>query len=464
MVASSSQNSVARLELTEEQFAKVRALLAGYAGVALDPPQCRALEAAIARRLAARNEALAHYLDQLAAPSGRAEWQCLTELVLNHETFFFRNQPQLRALSDVLLPEIHRRKPAGEPIRIWSAGCSSGEEAYSLAIVAHETLGQLARPVEIIATDLSSVALARARAGTYRGRALRHVSAERLRRFFLPSPDGYAIEESLRALVRFVAHNLLEPFPAELRDVDVIFCQNVMIYFEADTRRELVARFHRVLADGGLLFLGFSETLWSVSEAFEVREVAQAYVYVRRPAPIDQIRRPEPAERQLSAIRPPAPRRSGLRPTAAEDDRPQLVTPYEQAASLVELARACADRGELATAADEIMHALALDPLNVEAHTLLGIIYGREQQWRQAATALERARYLSPQAPLISFYLADAYRSAGQAGRAAREYRSTLSKLAGHAQHALIDGVAVRWLRDTCELQLRQLQRTAGEE
>src|SRR5207244_8792330 len=107
-----------------------------------DTVRQRLLEVGVADRLSATGDDLASYERRLHGPTGRDELRLLAELVLNHETFFFRNGPHLRALQEVLLPEIHQRKPIGAPIRIWSAGCATGEEAYSLAIVAIETLGQ----------------------------------------------------------------------------------------------------------------------------------------------------------------------------------------------------------------------------------------------------------------------------------------------------------------------------------
>ncbi len=172
--------------LTPELFAHLRDLLAGYSGVHIDESHQRLLEHGLAQRLKATGDNLSAYRRRLAAD--RAELRSLSELLLNHETMFFRNGPHFQALRAVLLPELHRRKPAGEPIRIWSAGCATGEEPYSLAITALETLGQpLGRPVEIWATDLSEPALQKARQSLYRGRSLQNVPNQLLRRHFSPA-------------------------------------------------------------------------------------------------------------------------------------------------------------------------------------------------------------------------------------------------------------------------------------
>jgi chemotaxis protein methyltransferase CheR len=216
--------------LDQAQFERLRDLLAEYGGIFIDRTQQRLLEAALAERLAITGLDLTGYENKLRTALTRQEIQSLIELVLNHETYFFRNEPHLRALRTSLLLQMHRRLPAGHPLRVWSAGCASGEEAYSLAIIALEALGNPPlRPIEIIATDLSEEALRRARVGVYRGRSIQHLSPELLARYFQPSGDGYSVGPAVRALVQFSRVNLLDPFPASLRGLQAIFCQNVTI-------------------------------------------------------------------------------------------------------------------------------------------------------------------------------------------------------------------------------------------
>src|SRR5262245_10700910 len=296
--------------LAPEQFARLRALLASYSVVYVDSARQRVLEAGLAQRLHTTGDDLDSYERRLSGASGRDELRQFAELVLNHETFFFRNMPHLRALREVLLPEIHRRKPVGTPIRIWSAGCATGEEPYSLALTALETLGRpLPRPVEIWATDLSEPALRKASAGVYRGRAIGNLPADLLARYFRPQGEGFAVGDQLRSLVRFEPLNLLEPFPDSAPGVDMIFCQNVTIYFQLETCRRLIARFYDCLPENGLLFLGFSETLWNVFDRFRSREVVGAYVYYKEPERLSPAQLPAP-----SAVRQPQPVRAGQRP------------------------------------------------------------------------------------------------------------------------------------------------------
>lgn len=492
--------------LALEQFASLRDRLADYSGVYLDLARLRLLEHGLAQRLHATGDDWAAYERRIQGPDGRDELRLLAELVLNHETIFFRNGPHLRALREVLLPELHRRKPAGAPIRIWSAGCATGEEPYSLAITVLETLGQpLARPVEIWATDLSELALQKARAGFYRGRALQNLPGDLLARYFTPKADGYLAGDALRALVRFEPLNLLEPFPRYASSIDIIFCQNVTIYFQLKTCQELIARFYGCLPAGGLLCLGFSETLWNIFDRFLSREVAGAYVYYKEtlessapPAASASRRRVATAklDQRPSApgqVRPDArsigdPRdrmfdREALASGRGLSDQAALasgrellaqgktdealralggVSPQSACAphALTLTARAHADRGDLDLAAAEVQRAIEIDALDEEAQLLLGVIFGRQGQWSLAIQQLERARYLSADSALVSFYLAEAYRQDGRIDKAAREYRNTLRKLDVHPPGMLLDGVAVGWLRETCQRQMEYLPRS----
>jgi chemotaxis protein methyltransferase CheR len=493
--------------LTPDQFARLRDRLAEFSGVYLDLARLRLLENGLAQRLQATGDDLAAYERRVQGPGARDELRLLAELVLNHETIFFRNGPHLRALREVLLPEIHRRKPAGAPIRIWSAGCATGEEPYSLAITALETLGQpLARPVEIWATDLSEPALRKAREGFYRGRALQNLPGDLLARYFTPRNDGYMTSDALRALVRFESLNLLDPFPRYAFGVDIIFCQNVTIYFQLKTCQELIARFYDCLPDAGLLFLGFSETLWNIFDRFHSREVAGAYVYYKgalesAPATIEpathQRKGRHQSRRQGALISTPlgtdrsrasrderkaiADRTSHVPPRGQADQAAlasgrellaqgkheealaalRHVSPQSACApeALTLIARAHADRGDLDLAVAEIQRAIEIDMLSEEAHLLLGVILGRQGQWQLAIQQLERARYLRADSALVSFHLAEAYRQAGRVDKAAREYRNTLRKLDPHPPGALLDGVAVGWLRETCQRQIEYLPR-----
>ncbi len=511
--------------LQTEQFTAIRDRLAHYSGVFLDPTAQRVLTTGIAQRMTVTGLSLDGYVKRILHPAGGDEVQRLVELVLNHETIFFRNMVHMQALRDVVLPQLHRRKAAGEAVRIWSAGCATGEEPYSLAIMVLESLGRaLPRPVTIWATDLSEMALEKAQYGVYRGRTLTNVRPELYRRYFEQRGDGWMVRDDVRRLVTFERMNLLEPFPACAHGVDIIFCQNVTIYFQIATFRNLVERFYNVLPEGGMLFLGFSETLWNVFDRLQLREIDGAFVYVKdsrqhRVEPVagrrqqpdrgeaaaqwrglsardngtrhdhEESRRNAPSERSALRKHAQTPLLLGRAQETAsakatgkdgstlnetvERARARLAAGYAEEAlelltqlplagshapcMLVLMAQAHANRGDVELAVAEVRRALELDALSMEAHRLLGILYVQQGQLVEASRQFERARYLDPDAPLVSFHLAETYRQLQRREMALREYRNTVRKLAAQPPDMLLDGVAVHWLRETCERYIRLL-------
>ncbi len=473
------------MTLPPESLSALRDLLARYCGVLLDDARLMTLRSAVERRAEAVRRAPAQYVADLALSADRAELQQLAELLLNHETVFFRNRPHIEALRKTLLPALHATLPPGAPIKIWSAGCATGEEPYSIAITALEALGEpLPRPVEILATDLSAAALDKARHGVYRGRTLANVTPGQRARFFVPAEGGLAVHERVRRLVTFAQHNLLEPFPLAARGTHILFCQNVTIYFSIDTCRTLMARFYDILAEGGTLCLGFSETLWNIFDRLRPVAVDGAFLY--RKDPPRQRATVAPADKRPVS----SPRSGRLRPavqagvgaplftdeTVVHEGRRLIDSGQLEAALdlfaraplagrhapavLALAAQAHANRGDLDLALAEARRALELNPLVTEAHILLGLIYERQQQLPLAIRHFERARYLSTESPLVAFHLAECYRQTGRMTDAVREYRNAERLLATLPPDHLLEGVAAHWLAESCR---RWIDRLDGE-
>ncbi len=505
-MTTSSSKKPAEYPLKPYEFERIRSTLATYSGVYIDQTSQRVMALGLAQRLEATGKPFDEYASYINQMSGLAELHALAELVLNHETVFFRNQPHMQALREVIFRTLHRRKPAGEPIRVWSAGCSTGEEPYSIAITAMEALGKpLPRPVQIWATDLSESALEKARHGIYRGRTLSNVSPDLRQRYFDQRSDMWSVNKLVRELITFEQFNLLHPFPKQAQAVDIIFCQNVTIYFELETFRDLVDRFYHILPEGGYLFLGFSETLWNIYDKFRLQEIASGFIYVKEP-PRPQAE-PEPvptaAKSPLATQPRPQPRPVGSSPSSRSSKvstrRKPLApaAPVQQPSSfshdhtlqrgqelldvgqvdevlnmlykvplngvhapktLALIAQAHANRGDLDVAVAEARRAIALNSLTTEAYILLGVLHARQGQYQAAASQLERARYLEPDIALISFHLAEVYRQMQRKAAAVREYRNTLKKLAEYAPEMLLDGVSVGLLQQTCERYIRLLR------
>ena len=199
-----------------------------------------------------------------------AEAEALFRDLLIGVTRFFRDGEAFEYLEREVIPKLLKEKPAGEPIRIWTAGCSTGEEAYSIAILLVERMKALKRhyPVQIFATDIDSRAIAAARAGLYPASIAVDVSAERLARFFTPEADGsaYRIHKNIRDLLVFSEQDVIKDPP--FSRVDLISCRNLLIYMGAELQKTLIPLFHYALKPGGILFLGTSEGVGEFGDLF----------------------------------------------------------------------------------------------------------------------------------------------------------------------------------------------------
>jgi chemotaxis protein methyltransferase CheR len=209
-----------------------------------------------------------------------AEFDQIYDLVTTNETYFFREPAQLAAFTEEIVPDILARKSIRK-VRIWSAGCSSGEEPYSIAMLLQER-GLYSHSVfEIFASDINQAVLAKARRGLYRENAFRATDPAVRERYFAREADGsWRISDEIRNRVSFGRLNLYdEPRVSLLGHVDIIFCRNVIIYFDEASKRVVVGSFYNRLVDGGYLLLGHSESLISLSTQFKLRHLKNDMVY-----------------------------------------------------------------------------------------------------------------------------------------------------------------------------------------
>ena len=220
------------------------------------------------------------YLHRLRYAGEESEFDHLLDRVTNPETYFFREAEQLAAFSEDLLSEWEQAPPAG-PLRIWSAGCASGEEPFTVAMLLEEKSFFGRHSVEIFGSDISVGSLARARAGVFRENAFRQTSDERRARFFEPEgPGRFRIREEVRNRVSFGRLNLIEPARlAALPRFHVIFCRNVLIYLDDRSKRSVVDSLYERLLPGGHLFLGRVESLVAFSTRFRLRHLPHDLVY-----------------------------------------------------------------------------------------------------------------------------------------------------------------------------------------
>lgn len=213
-------------------------------------------------------------------PRSDAEFDEIYDLVTTKETYFFREPAQLAAFVEEIVPDILSLKPVRK-IRVWSAGCASGEEPYSIAILLQESRYFERAGFEIFASDISSEVLARARKGHYRETAFRATDSAIRDKYFTREPDGsWRIGDDIRNRVSFGRLNLYdEPRVSLLGHLDVIFCRNVIIYFDDVSKRAVINNFYNRLLDGGYLLLGHSESLITLSTQFKLKHLKNDMVY-----------------------------------------------------------------------------------------------------------------------------------------------------------------------------------------
>ena len=264
---------VREFEFGNEDFEALRKLVKEITGINLSDQKRELVYGRLARRLRVLHlRTFAEYRDLLASDGGREIGEFCNAITTNL-TSFFRESHHFEYLRDQVLQPMVANRTASRRVRIWSAGCSTGEEAYSLAMTVIESIPDLRTwDVKILATDLDSDVLAKAQRGIYAAERVRAIGPQRLSRFFAERRGGrdgatYEVKPELTSLITFKQLNLMHPLPMK-GPLDAIFCRNVVIYFDKDTQRELFSRIAQLQRPGNLLFLGHSESLFKVSESY----------------------------------------------------------------------------------------------------------------------------------------------------------------------------------------------------
>jgi chemotaxis protein methyltransferase CheR len=281
-------------QLRADEYRLLRDLIAERLGIWFGPEARSSLERRLRERLGVRGlTSFSDYYQLLRySPHGAEEWDEAGEVLATHETYFFREDYQLRAFQQELLPMLAARPR--RRIQVWSAGCSTGEEAYTVAMLILESgLFDHAWDLRVYGSDLSKKCIAAARRGVYGTASFRTTPETAKRRWFTPlsAPDAsqadaatYGVSGEVRALCHFAQMNLLDEERTHLVGrCDVIFCRNVVLYFDAAARRRVIEMFYERLVPGGVLLMGHAESLLNVSTAFELLHLKEDLVY-RKPA------------------------------------------------------------------------------------------------------------------------------------------------------------------------------------
>jgi len=257
-------------ELSKKQFEKISQLIYQLCGIKLGPGKEGLVKSRLVKRLRTLGmRSFDQYLSLIESEGAGQELAAMVDLLTTNKTSFFRERQHFDYLSQQILPSL----TAGpRRIRIWSAGCSSGQEPYSLAIVLREQIQDIdCWDARILATDISARMLARAREAIYEEEAVRDVAPALLQKYFVcvrsRHPRAYRVNDDLRAMVKLAQLNLMGEWPMK-GPFDLIFCRNVMIYFDKPTQQALIDRFWQLLAWGGHLFVGHSESLVASAHRF----------------------------------------------------------------------------------------------------------------------------------------------------------------------------------------------------
>ncbi len=276
------QHPATTAKLTESELDEIRMLIEQRSAILFDSSRERFFSTRIREHLEEKN--LSSGTELLREVRGSSiEYEALLERLLTQETSFFRYPAVYEALEKRILPEIQERKFWQSPraLRIWSAGCSTGEEPYSIAITVSEALKfPEAWEIEILATDISRRALRHAERGAYSKRSLGEVSLHQVEAYFSATKHGYQVRPRIRRMISFAQMNMVDTF--YVGKLDCIFCMNVLMYFSEERRLSILRRFYDALEPGGYFLLGHSETLSNVPMKFESIVLGDCLIY-RKP-------------------------------------------------------------------------------------------------------------------------------------------------------------------------------------
>jgi chemotaxis protein methyltransferase CheR len=294
------------IDQTAPRLDRFSDVITHHLGLQFEDAKLGFLGEVLQRRLEALDRPIETYLRMLETEPAAGELGALAQELTVGETYFFRNMEQFRALAEIVLPDRMRVQARTRALRVLSAACASGEEPYSIAMVARETIADPSWQVSIRAVDLNPVVLAKAAGARYSAWSLRETTPETKRRWFRPDGRDVVLDDAVRTAVDFEERNLAADDPELWRPgaYDVVFCRNVLMYFSPEQARAVIARIARSLAPGGYLFLGHAETLRGVSDEFHLRHTHGAFYYELKEG-IGQVRPVQVAPRSSYAAMSP---------------------------------------------------------------------------------------------------------------------------------------------------------------
>ncbi|MBI5181110.1 MAG: tetratricopeptide repeat protein [Nitrospirae bacterium] len=437
--------------ISEKYLESIKAIVSKRSGLNLEGRKGQSLQTAVSTAFSASGcNTIEDYIYLLSTPSyqSRIEVDKLISLLTIKETYFFRDRHQFDVLKKFILPEIiNKKRAADKKIKIWSAGCATGEEAYSITIAIFELIPAVESwDISLLATDIDSDALSIAQKGEFKKWSFRGVSEDIIKRYFTIEDDTYRINDRFKKLITFSALNLKEDkFPSifnNTNNMDIIMCRNVTIYFSREATNEVINKFYNSLNEGGYLLVGHSEHFSEYYKKFAVRAFPHTIVYQRLETPLSSQQQGmnqlgsypglttafkgvvfRNAQKETLVIEkgyPSGPlhpqkarKASDSEETIIFQEAVQLIkeNKYDEAAErLVEIlelnpmnARACvmlaqisANRGDVQTALKWCEEAIKIDNLCLDAYYLLSLIFQDSGNFAKAALLLKKVVYINP--------------------------------------------------------------------
>ncbi len=475
-------------DLTLEQFIMFRDYINEHSGIFIDDTKLDSLRISLFARATFKGfisyEEYFHFLQQ-----NQQEFNELLNLITINETSFFRFKTQFDVLQEKVLPElISLKKNLDRSIRIWSAGCSTGEEPYSIGMILLEIIPDSENwDIQIYGTDVSKRALDHAKDGFFNEKSIEGVDEYFIQKYFNKINNSYRVNEKLRQLVSFGYHNLIrEPYPlAVMSNWDIIFCRNVTIYFRIESTKRVISNFYKSLNPTGYLFIGHSETLAHINDDFNLIEAKNIFYYkkekkrkkgrtLRKDLLFEDKKQWQSLEqdntqndsnkRELEDLL----RRSNnyFKQKKFELAMPLLKRLLKNDPDNTQAYLICAfihaNQDKLKEALLECQAALQINPFLPAAHYLLGVIYTKKDEMKKSIEEYNKTIYIDPNFALAHLNLASIYYSSGQYELAEKEYLLTIDSINNNPDgewKEFLGGFITDLIIQTCENNILELKK-----
>lgn len=503
--------------LSEDELTLFQEFILAESGLNFEEGNSQALQAALSERLQklGLKSYSAYYNFLKYNPEGVLELLEFFDLLTIGETHFFRNKPHFDALKGSILPEIIQKKmySSDKSIRVWSAGCSRGDEAYSVAMVIMDILPDYKDwNISILGTDINRNALIQAKEAIYGRREVGNLPPEYLDGYFEKRGGQFILSRDVKELARFEYHNLAKgPFTLEgMQNLDIIFCRNVTIYFKLETTKEVIEKFYDCLINDGYLFIGHAETLWQITNKFKTVEFPQTFIYKKSLFPKEEALRPFIAVPEIN-LEELAFFKESLRPEVEflQENKPQAQVgvsmpgrterpieekekldldyrkalklfsdkKYDQSIALLDKiitqdknqvrayfskANILANQAKYKEAVSELDKIIEVDNLYVEAYYLLGVLLYNIGDVQGAEAQFRKVIYIDPDIVLAYFSLGNVYLYQKKFSKAFREFSNAvrlLEKRPPEADVKFCEDLTVGFLLRACKNILEETRR-----